>query len=79
VFHDKKTKKCVIHPVEPETLVAGPIAFDVNVKTGKIEWFIKMDRTCQLAGAVYLDKQLLRKPLESAKREVLFPRGSAYR
>jgi Fe-S-cluster containining protein len=71
VFHDKKTKKCVIHPVKPETRVAGPITFDVNVKTGKIEWFIKMDRICQLAGAVYLDKQLLRKHLESARREVL--------
>ncbi len=71
VFHDKKTKKCVIHPVKPETCVAGPITFDVNVKTGKIEWFIKTDRICQLAGVVYQDKQQLRKHLESAKREVL--------
>jgi Fe-S-cluster containining protein len=71
VFHDKKTKKCVIHPVKPETCVAGPITFDVNVRTGKIEWFIKMDRICQLAGAVHQDKQQLREHLESAKREVL--------
>lgn len=71
VFHNKMTRKCVIHPVKPETRVAGPITFDVNVKTGKNEWFIKMSRICQLAGAVYMDKQLLRKHLESAKREVL--------
>lgn len=71
VFHDRKTKKCVIHPVKPETCVAGPITFDVNARTGKIEWFVKMDRICQLAGAVYQDKKLLRKHLESAKREVL--------
>lgn len=71
LFHDKKTEKCVVHPVKPETCVAGPITFDLNVKTGKIEWFIKMDRICQLAGAVYQNKQLLRKHLASAKREVL--------
>jgi Fe-S-cluster containining protein len=71
VFHDKKTKKCVVHPVKPETCVAGPITFDVNVKTAKIEWFIKMDRICPLAGVVYQNKQLLQKHLASAKREVL--------
>ena len=71
VFHDTKTKKCLIHPVKPETCVAGPITFDVNFKTGKIEWFVKMDRICQLSGIVYKDKKLLQKHLESAKREVL--------
>lgn len=71
VFHDTKTKKCLIHPVKPETCVAGPVTFDVNLKTGKIEWFVKMDRICQLAGAVYQDKKMLRNHLENAKREVL--------
>ena len=71
VFHDKKTKKCVIHPVKPETCVAGPITFDMNVKTGKIEWFVKMERICQLAGVVYHDNELLRKHLESAKKEIM--------
>jgi Fe-S-cluster containining protein len=71
VFHDKKTKECVVHPVKPETCVAGPITFDVNPRTGKIEWFIKMDRICPLAGAVYMDKKLLQRHLESAKRETL--------
>jgi hypothetical protein len=71
VFHDKKTKKCVIHTVKPETCVAGPVTFDINVKTGKIEWFVKMERICKLSGAMYQDKQLLRKHLENAKRELL--------
>ena len=71
VFHDKKTKKCVVHPVKPETCVAGPITFDLNLRTGKIEWFVKMDRICPLAGSVYRNKKLLQRHLESAKREIL--------
>jgi len=71
VFHDRKTKKCSIHRVKPETCVAGPITFDLNVKTGKIEWFVKMDTICQLSGVVYQNKQLLRKHLENAKTEIL--------
>jgi Fe-S-cluster containining protein len=70
VFHDKKTRKCIIHAVKPETCVAGPITFDVNTKTGRIDWFIKMERICPLAGIVYADKQSLQKHFESAKREI---------
>jgi hypothetical protein len=61
----------MIHPVKPETCVAGPITFDVNFRTGKVEWFIKMDRICQLSGMVCRDEQLVQKHLENAKREVL--------
>jgi len=71
VFHDTKTKKCVIHPVKPETCVAGPITFDINVKTGRIEWFVKMETICQLAAAVYQNKKLLRKHLVSARKEIM--------
>jgi Fe-S-cluster containining protein len=70
VFHDMKTRKCVIHAVKPETCVSGPITFDINKKTGNIEWFVKMDKICPLAGVVYDDKKLLQKHLESAKREL---------
>jgi len=70
VFHDKKTRKCLIHPVKPETCVAGPITFDIRRGTSKIEWFIKMDKICQLAGRVYVDEALLKKHLESAKKEI---------
>jgi Fe-S-cluster containining protein len=71
IFHDKKTRECVIHPVKPETCVAGPMTFDVNVKTGRIEWFMKMEKICQLAGTAYKDEELRRKHLESAKKEIL--------
>jgi hypothetical protein len=71
IFHDRKTRKCLIHPVKPETCVVGPITFDINVKTGKIEWFVKMEKACQLAGTVYRDEELRRKHLESAKKEIL--------
>jgi len=70
VFHDKKTRKCLIHPVKPETCVAGPITFDIRTETSRIEWFIKMDKICLLAGRVYVDKALLQKHLESAKKEI---------
>lgn len=71
VFHDRKTKRCLIHPVKPETCVAGPITFDINAEKGKIEWFVKKENMCRLAGNVNRDKQLLQKHLASAKKEVL--------
>ena len=70
VFHDMKKRKCKIHAVKPETCVAGPMTFDINRKTGKIEWFVKMSQLCSLAGIVYDNKDLLRQHLESAKKEV---------
>jgi Fe-S-cluster containining protein len=70
VFFNGETSRCLIHPVKPETCVAGPITFDINKQTGKVEWFIKMERICQLAGIVFNDKQLLQKHLESAKIEI---------
>jgi len=71
VFQDPKTRKCMVHPVKPETCVAGPITFDINIKTGKIEWYVKMATLCQLAGVVYENKILLEEHLKSAKREIL--------
>jgi Fe-S-cluster containining protein len=70
VFCEVNTGKCLIHPVKPETCVAGPITFDINRKTGKVEYYIKMEKICQLAGIVYRNKELLQKHLESAKKEI---------
>ncbi len=70
VFHDMKTRKCMIHPVKPETCAAGPITFDISKKTGKIELYIKMKRICPLAGIVHGDKELLQTHLESARKEI---------
>lgn len=70
VFHDMKTRKCIIHSVKPETCVSGPITFDTNRTTGKIELYIKMDKICPLAGIVYKDKEILQKHLNSARKEI---------
>jgi Fe-S-cluster containining protein len=70
IFHDKTTRKCLVHPVKPETCVAGPITFDINKKTKRIEWYIKMEKTCQLAGVVYKSRKVLLKHLKSAKKEL---------
>ena len=71
VFHDKKTRKCIVHSVKPETCVAGPITFDVDPKTEKPVWFIKKESICPLASRVYEDKVLLKKHMESAEKEIL--------
>ena len=69
VFYNKKTKKCLVHPVKPETCVAGPVTFDINTKTKRIEWHIKKETICLLAGRLYQDKERLRNHLELAKKE----------
>ncbi|MBS7646679.1 MAG: YkgJ family cysteine cluster protein [Candidatus Bathyarchaeia archaeon] len=71
IFYDKSTRKCIVHPVKPETCVAGPITFDINAKTGKIEWYLKMEKICPLAGAMYRDRTLFEKHFETARREIL--------
>ncbi|MGQ9624655.1 MAG: YkgJ family cysteine cluster protein [Candidatus Bathycorpusculaceae bacterium] len=71
IFLDKETIKCKIHPVKPETCVAGPITFDINLITQKIEWYLKMESICPLAGKLYKNKEQFQKHLKSAKREIL--------
>jgi Fe-S-cluster containining protein len=71
IFYDKKTRRCQIHSVKPETCVAGPITFDINVKNKKIEWCLKMEKICSLAGAVWKNGKNFEKHLESARKEIL--------
>jgi len=70
VFLDKITGKCRIHPVKPETCVAGPITFDIDAETGRFEWFLKTSKICQLAGSLRKDRKAYRKHEMSAKREI---------
>jgi Fe-S-cluster containining protein len=71
IFYDKKTRLCRIHLIKPETCVAGPITFDVNPKTKKLEYYLKMNEICPLAGKIYtLKNGTLQKHLASAKREI---------
>jgi len=71
VFFDKETRKCQVNVVKPETCVAGPITFDINLQTGKIEFYLKFERICPLAGKLEKDMVALEKHLTSAKRELL--------
>jgi len=71
IFFDKGTGRCIIHLVKPETCVSGPVTFDINLKTGKIEWFLKTEKICPLAGALYKDKEALLRHVESAKKEMI--------
>ncbi len=71
IFFDKTTSKCRVHQVKPETCVAGPLTFDINPKAGKIEWFLKTEKTCLLVDVLNRDKTALEQHIESAKREIL--------
>lgn len=71
IFLDVSTRRCKIHPVKPETCVAGPITFNVDAETGKIEWFLKTDKVCLLAAPLHKNREEYAKHVRSAKREIL--------
>lgn len=67
---DKKTEKCKVHPIKPETCVAGPITFDINFSTKKMEWFLKKSEICAYAGALYKDKAAFNEHFSVAKKQI---------
>ncbi len=67
---NKKTGKCSVHPVKPETCVAGPVTFDINFSSKKVEWFLKKSELCAFADALYSDKAAFKQHLEAAKKEL---------
>jgi uncharacterized protein len=67
---NKKTGKCSVHPFKPETCVAGPVTFDINFSTKKVEWFLKKSELCAFAGVLYSDKAAFKVHLEAAKKEL---------
>lgn len=67
---NKKTGKCWVHPVKPETCVAGPVTFDINFSTQKVEWFLKKSELCTFAGSLYSDKAVFKVHLEAAKKKL---------
>ena len=71
VFFDRNTRRCRIHMVKPETCVAGPITFDINLRKGKIEWYLKIEKICPLAGATFEHKEVALRQVDAAKRECL--------
>jgi Fe-S-cluster containining protein len=70
LLFSKETGKCSVHPVKPETCVAGPITFDINFKTKKVEWFLKKDEICAFAGVLYSNKAAFKQHFEAAKGEI---------
>jgi Fe-S-cluster containining protein len=69
-FNSKQTRKCMIHPVKPETCTAGPITFDINFFTKKVEWFLKKSEICPYAGVLYNDKTAFKDHFEVAKKKI---------
>lgn len=67
---NKETGKCSVHTVKPETCRAGPVTFDINFKTKKIEWFLKKESLCAYAGVLFRDKTALAAHLDVAKKEL---------
>lgn len=70
-FLNKKTGKCRVHPVKPETCKAGPVTFDINRRTGKVEWYLKKSEICEVAGMLYQNKRLFYEHFEAAKAELM--------
>ena len=70
VFYDKGSKKCLVHEVKPETCRAGPITFDINRRTRKVEWFLKKNELCLFAGKLFKTPKQLDEHLKVAKEEI---------
>ena len=70
-LYSKETKRCLVHSVKPETCRAGPITFDINFKTKKVEYFLKKSEICAYAGELYKNKSAFNNHLEVAKIEIM--------
>jgi uncharacterized protein len=70
-FYNKETKKCGVHQVKPETCRAGPVTFDINLQTRKVEFFLKKAELCALAQELYENKKRFNAHLEVAMAEIL--------
>jgi len=71
VFYDKVTKKCIVHQVKPETCRAGPVTFDINRCTRKVEWFLKKEELCLFAGKLFDTLEQFAAYFEVAKEEIM--------
>ena len=71
IFYHKQTKKCLVHSVKPETCKAGPITFDINRRTQKVEWFLKTAALCSFAERLYQNDTQFKAHFNVAKAEIL--------
>lgn len=71
-FLNKETGKCRIHPAKPETCRAGPVTFDINLQTRKVEWFLKKGEICGLAEQLHeCGGDRFKDHFEAAKTELM--------
>ena len=70
-LYSKETQRCLVHSVKPETCRAGPITFDINFKTKKVEYFLKKSEICAYAGELYKNKSAFNEHLVAAKIEIM--------
>ncbi len=68
---NKERGKCMVHQVKPETCVAGPITFDINLRTKKVEWFLKKSEICTYSGVLFADKAAFNKHFAVAKEQIM--------
>jgi Fe-S-cluster containining protein len=71
IFYHKPTKKCLVHTVKPETCKAGPVTFDINRHTKKVEWFLKTAVLCSFAEQLYQDDAQFKAHFNVSKAEIL--------
>ena len=71
VFNNKETKRCIVHSVKPETCRAGPITFDINFKTKKVQYFLKKSEICAYAGELFKNKVAFKEHYDVAKKEIM--------
>jgi len=69
-FLNKKTWKCMVHAVKPETCRAGPVTFDINFSKRKVEWFLKRSETCTYAATLHGNKEAFKKHYDMAKEQL---------
>ena len=71
IFYNKDTHKCIIHAVKPETCKAGPVTFDINLRSKKVEFYLKKGEICALAQIIYDTSDQFKNHFEVAKLEIL--------
>jgi Fe-S-cluster containining protein len=70
-FNNKETQRCMVHSVKPETCRAGPITFDINFKTKKVEYFLKKSEICAYASELYKNKTAFNDHFGVAKKQIM--------
>jgi len=71
IFYGNTTKRCQVHAVKPETCRAGPFTFDIDSRTGKIEWFLKQTAICAFAGELRENREQLEEHFKIAKKQIM--------